>query len=1094
MNTELSTQRKNALLAQLGRSRYSITLAESVLGLSGIVRNGAKINKAATKRSFFSYMNKKYPIMSGASVLKAIDTSENRDNRMYVVKQFFKGFVGQQISVEITDPDFAWFQTFNGIVPVQKFKRWFDDTIAPKMYPSSDDMWGDGEGGFMSAWDTQAKIKITPATFLSNATAQTFGENTKYTCMIHPVIQWAGDYLQTKQDAYDKCKDKKKKTALNLQKEVQRRSANYDRALALPKTYPLGIPQGELQTVVSDLNIGFEITLPLHKKNEDPLIRVQANNPRRWFKFINNRFDHVQTDDDVREQRAMLMSSLDNKIRHIDDFVEIAENTTVTQVEMQRVLCECVKQNVFYISTGKQNELSTLSFKDTRLVCESPYKVAALEWMSKWGIDNKACQLLEGTLEYEFAKEGTHSVITVDFRDETTLALCSTHIDMKAAYGNCQSCTQWVGFAECMTDIRQTNKFEGVGIYRVECIDFSNVDEKVLRVMKMLNLFNLKYRKIDETFTAPCTVLKYFQSMGLTFDVVCGTWTQKPHMLTFHDGESAFDDMSAYPMMTKHNGIKHYSKFNGICQLSNGGCEMTFPASKEYAEVVNKQYSGRVQHYKNDTQEYATVSFPKKTHYNRQHHFAQTSAYMQLMMVEQLLTMDMSQVIRICVDGIYTEQTDVSCVNIFSHKPVDMSKLDNQCLNTKTRCSYLAPSPRSTRTDSDAFPKPRAQYTVVVETGAGGTGKTYDFTRDRGLINKLVVAPSHKLATEIRIDGKVDTCVLARALHPDTERRVFLHDHACIFFDEVSQYNNDQKDKILQLYNTGHRRIIFGGDIGYQLPCIKGVEFEIGSLPSVEFKKNYRNGGDEVLTKVLTFLRDMIEQTNGTKFNRNQAMHEFNQFYQKCNGCVMDEAGVRETYSPTDIVLSYTHQKGEKSMEDAYALNGNKWYMQKATSDHQKGDIVLSNTQPKHSVSRHVYTTHCVQGVTFDNTIYIDMHRMSCTKDCLRLIYTALSSARRFEQIVLVTDDLPLYTPPPPPPPPPVVSVSVPVPVPNKTMMSLKQAPTVAKKKKTATLGDKFKKAVYDHRHNLYNTIVITPEEYKASFKMTDNEYYNKYM
>lgn len=1084
-----TSERKTALLGKLDRTRYSESLAKKVLGITGIINKKSGINKAATKRKFFNVMNNKYPIMTESSILKAADTSTDRDNRMSVVKQFFKGFAGRQISAVIKDPQFEWFSSFTGVVPVQKFKKWFNENIAPKLFPNSADMWGDGEGGIHTQWDTKATIKITPATFLSNASAQTFGENTKYTCMIKPVIEWAGDYLQTKQDAYNRCKDKKKKTALNLQKEVQRRSANYDRALALTTMYPLGIPQGELQSVVSDLNIGFEITLPLHKKNEDPLIRVQANNPRRWFKFINNRFDHVQTDDDVREQRAMLMSSLDNKIRHIDDFVEIGENTTVTQVEMQRVLCECVKKNVFYISTGKQNELSTLSFKDTRLVCESPYKVAALEWMTKWGINNKSCQLLDGTLEYDFAKEGTHSVITVDFRDETTLALCKTHIDMKAAYSNCKSCTRWVGFAECMTDIRQTNKFEGVGIYRVECIDFSKVDEKVLRIMKMLNLFNMKYRKLDDSFTAPCTVLKYFQSMGLKFDVVCGMWTQKPHMLTFHDNESAFDDMSAYPMMTKYNGIKHYSKFNGICQLSNGGAEVSFPATKEYAEVVNKQYIGRVQHYKNDTQEYATVSFPKKTHHNRQHHFAQTSAYMQLMMVEQLLTMDMSQVIRICVDGIYTEQTDVECVNIFSHKPVDMSKLDNQCLNTKTRCSYLAPSPLSKRTPTDAFPKPREQYTVVVETGAGGTGKTYDFTRDIGLINKIVVAPSHKLATEIRIDGKVDTCVLARALHPDSERHEILHDHACIFFDEVSQYNNDQKNNILQLYNTGHRRIIFGGDIGYQLPCIKGVEFEIGSLPSVEFKKNYRNGGDEVLTKVLTFLRDMIEQTNGTKFNRNHAMSAFNQFYKKCNGCVMDEAGVRETYSPTDIVLSYTHQKDEKSMEEAYALNGNKWYMQKATSDHQKGDIVLSTTQPKHSVSRHVYTTHCVQGVTFDNTIYIDMHRMACTNDCLRLIYTALSRARRFEQIVLVTDELPLYTPSPPP----VVPVPVSAPIKTiKKMMHLKQAAPL-KKPTTKTPAQKFKNEVYAHRMKLCESS-ISVDEYRASFKLSDSDYCKKYM
>ena len=78
----------------------------------------------------------------------------------------------------------------------------------------------------------------------------------------------------------------------------------------------------------------------------------------------------------------------------------------------------------------------------------------------------------------------------------------------------------------------------------------------------------------------------------------------------------------------------------------------------------------------------------------------------------------------------------------------------------------------------------------------------------------------------------------------------------------------------------------------------------------------------------------------------------------------------------------------------------NKWYVTETRGDYCDGDIVYGEKPVGvKSERRHGYTVHCVQGETFNETIYIDMRGMKMEP---RILYTAISRARYARQIKLV--------------------------------------------------------------------------------------------
>tara|TARA_Y100000004_G_C8696771_1_gene319915 strand:- start:153 stop:548 length:396 start_codon:yes stop_codon:yes gene_type:complete len=103
----------------------------------------------------------------------------------------------------------------------------------------------------------------------------------------------------------------------------------------------------------------------------------------------------------------------------------------------------------------------------------------------------------------------------------------------------------------------------------------------------------------------------------------------------------------------------------------------------------------------------------------------------------------------------------------------------------------------------------------------------------------------------------------------------------------------------------------------------------------------------------------------------------------------------------TDIILGPTHNR--MNMYNKKYRHLPKYRVLENENGYFNNDIVYEEP-PVKSELRHGYTVHSVQGETFEGTIFIDMKNIQINnpKEDLRMLYTAISRARRLEQIVLV--------------------------------------------------------------------------------------------
>ena len=103
---------------------------------------------------------------------------------------------------------------------------------------------------------------------------------------------------------------------------------------------------------------------------------------------------------------------------------------------------------------------------------------------------------------------------------------------------------------------------------------------------------------------------------------------------------------------------------------------------------------------------------------------------------------------------------------------------------------------------------------------------------------------------------------------------------------------------------------------------------------------------------------------------------------------------------------------GTNELKDYYTslfvgkFDKEKYYVMENNRLHSNGDIVIGN-KPEHTKCevRHSFTTHSIQGETAEFNLYIDSSKMFDS----RMFYTAISRARRLEQINIVETNEPQF-------------------------------------------------------------------------------------
>jgi hypothetical protein len=197
--------------------------------------------------------------------------------------------------------------------------------------------------------------------------------------------------------------------------------------------------------------------------------------------------------------------------------------------------------------------------------------------------------------------------------------------------------------------------------------------------------------------------------------------------------------------------------------------------------------------------------------------------------------------------------------------------------------------------------------------------------------------------------------------------------------------SNEGKDKILKRFP--HHKIIFCGDLKYQLPPIEGSEFIVGKLPRFHHTKNYRCKCEK-LSDILKRCRKMIKE--------HPDKIPIGKFCEENLGLTIhDKESIQ--YDVNDLIITKTHQNKDKYTEKYKDLK--KYVVLENTRDYSNGEIIIGDKPKKvRAELRHAFTIHSIQGETSKHKLFIDVNKMNS----MRMLYTALSRSKYLDQIILI--------------------------------------------------------------------------------------------
>jgi hypothetical protein len=691
--------------------------------------------------------------------------------------------------------------------------------------------------------------------------------------------------------------------------------------------YSKGVPEKDLTDIANDLQISIEIDLPSTLKADTRFLTFESQKkPLRKFRFLNTRLNHIEI----------------NKINNLSNFIE------VSQEQLKKKYHDNYLEFVMY-KKNRQNKLTQVITNEGVFVCNnSDYKEATEELNEllkgcriEYNSNKKLSDYIYDNINNPHMKNFMN--IEYDFDEEVKPVFNLNHIDIKKAYATFDKCDYYKGFLGKITDFRECNKIMGIGIYTITNIECD---------IEIIN--ELEYLFDGNAYPSP--ELEYFKSLGIKFDIVGGCWGDCVKF-TIPD-----------KMYEKSDGVKHYCRWYGCLQKLDLTNRFTFTCKDIELAQLNAFHNPDVVIRSCGYKE-AIIEYPKKYVYHQAHIASFIHGYTRITMIQQLLKFkNISQIKAVNVDGIYYEG-DVEVMDRFSEKEhKDLKYIFNGC-------TYGSPCENQIE-----FPKFRKDNKIEVHLGCGGSGKTHGNLIDDGFINKLYVAPSWKLAKEKQLEYNINSAVFNRLLTDDPEVwKIYYNNYNVLIIDEISMMTDEEKEKIINRFNR--HKIIFCGDVGFQLPPIEGQEFKItNDYPIITHNKNYRC----LCPKLLNILNNIRNEISKGSW-----------FYDiKKLGLPIIKLKDLD-YIPQDLIISKTNNR--KDLITATFKDLEKYVVLANYTNYCNTQILLEKPPAgiRHEL-RHGYTIYSCQGCTTPNKLFIDVKNL---RD-IKTIYTALSRAKYLSQIV----------------------------------------------------------------------------------------------
>jgi len=803
-------------------------------------------------------------------------------------------------------------------------------------------------------------------------------------CFFYPIKEWC----------LEKIEDSKSPTAKKRYNTINNKCNKY------MVKYSEGIPEEDLGEVCNDLQISIEIDLPstiLDKQTKYIEIESQKK-PLKKFRFVNTRLNHIEinninTKDNYIEVNKQELKDIydvcikDNKfilwkecktgitqINDLDKIYKLKEENSYN--EIVKSFEEDYNLSDYKIEKNKNNDL-------TRFLNESLNTNQSIMFMPEFNNDDfDANQKLADCIDdddYLYDCKQFNTPDTDDYEDKKKLydwiddLKNLNHIDIKKAYTQGHNCSMYQGYLGKITDFRNTDKIVGLGIYEIKNINFNGC--KYIENMKCLH----------NSHPYPSPELEFYKSLGITFDIVRGCWG------------SGFDFEFPPSMYEKEDGLAHYCKWYGCLMKINDKDRYNFNCKDINFAKLNAYRSETSIRYNYDEKS-GIIEYDKKYCYHSFHIAAFISSYARITLLEQILKFNnFNQIIAVVVDGIYYRD-NVDVGELFANK--EQKSLKHTISSEQYVTDYYYEGCEEYRPEYKNIGEYRDNNQYEIHLGAGGCGKTHNNLIDKGFVNPLFIAPSWKLARNKKDEYGIDSTTFFHTLDEDPSRwRPLGKKYSVFVVDEISMFSDEAKELIIERFP--YHKIIFCGDVGFQLPPIEGTEFKVDAevwqptsddalrmikLPVFHHTTNYRcqcKKLETILLKLRNIIKRGVSRINieRTLLNSNFELTDFDSI----------------DYCVKDLIICSTHKQKDKYTKK-YA-NLEKYSVLENTRDYSNGQIIIGPKPNKVRCElRHAFTCHSIQGETASDKLFIDLDRMYDVK----MIYTAMSRARTMDQIVFV--------------------------------------------------------------------------------------------
>lgn len=799
----------------------------------------------------------------------------------------------------------------------------------------------------------------------TNRLNQTFQENINKDCVFDSLIKFFSK-IDTKQG-----------------------KAIYNKLVNNKNIYSKGYTINELEKLGRDFKISFTITNLLDDVDD---IIINNNKENRYnVKLVNSRYNHVD----------LLTTTQDYEIVKFDDYNKIK------------------KESNFYVE--KYNFLTTLN--GNYKLEDSEFKIIFDEWKdeneyNKLSIPiNSDCYKFIDSYDCKYHRFFNNKM---DIDDNLY-----NEIDLKNAYYNFDKCTDYMGIPSssyiCVNGdgftiemFLEQYKNKLIGYYEV----IINHNNKNLIILGIEN--NSKHILFSSMIKL---LLKY--DVKFTFINYCVAPTIDIKFKETH--KKIVYKNKIYDEGTKGLGrgaTKIYCKIIGSLNIESEN--ITYKVKPDMNDL---------EYYKTLNNECVLIDdefnvFKPILHpHSHQHIGTSIKAYVHTIMLEQMLKMDCNNIFGVKVDCIVFKKDYIFDYNKDLFKAPTKAKISKMCQrggfdldhgiedkdenHSSYYMKYFIESDNNIIFEKSFLPDNKHILNrVLFLGGAGGAGKTHStLTSNIFIKNKMVYSSFcweliQDKITEFNVLGLSIPKIVGNNLLVEGKKIkkslvINIDGYKYLMVDELTLLNNDTINKIIDKYKNMF--VILAGDIrqdGFYFQCsITNDIFKpsVDKCQYVEYIKTYRF--NEELNEKIIKLRDERTKTNNPYIL-------YNQFKKIFNDNIKNKKDV--IFNSNDVGISCMQpidSAGNCKFSDEFFNNGSvkQYYYNRTNYGALKFKGALCDENDPGAVCSLFRTIHSFQGrqLTHENNIIILLNNIGFD---INLLYTAVSRARRVEQIIIIED------------------------------------------------------------------------------------------